>query len=56
VSSLSSNDNQLPWSISFNQIYLEDNNKTITDVQINAKAYIIQDLKFIIGTPIGLRN
>ena len=50
VNSLSSNDNQLPWSISFNKIYLEDSNKTITDIQINAKAFLIQDLKFIIGT------
>ena len=55
VNSLSSNDNQLPWSILFNKIYLEDNNKTITDVQVNAKSYIIQDLKFIIGTT-GFKN
>jgi hypothetical protein len=47
------NNNQLPWSVLFNKIFIEktDNNTNMkADVQNNAKSYIVPNLGFIIGT------
>lgn len=50
VNSLTHNDNNLPWSISFNKIFLEKKDKEIFNIQNNVKSYILPHLGFIIGT------
>ncbi len=50
INSNSGNDYNLPWSLLFNKIYLEDKNNTKYTIQTNAKSYILPHLGFIIGT------
>lgn len=50
INSNSANDYNLPWSILFNKIYVEDKNNSKFIVQNNAKSYIVPSLGFIIGT------
>ena len=50
INSNSGNDYNLPWSLLFNKIYLEDKNNTKFTIQTNVKSYILPHLCFIIGT------
>ena len=50
INSNSANENNYPWSILFNKIYLENKNKTIINIQNNVKSYLLTNLGFIIGT------
>ena len=50
INSNSGNDYNLPWSLLFNKIYLEDKNNTKFTSQTNVKSYILPHLGFIIGT------
>ena len=50
INSNSGNDYNLPWSLLFNKIYLEDKNNTKFTIQTNVKSYILPHLGFIIGT------
>lgn len=43
-------DYELPWSITFNQILFENKERKKIIIQNNAKAYLIPNLGFIIGT------
>ena len=50
INSNSPNDYNFPWSISFNKIFLEKENKEKIYFQNNVKSYIVSNLGFIIGT------
>ena len=50
INSYSNNNFNLPWSITFNKILLEDENKTQINIQNNVKSFIAPHLGFIIGT------
>ncbi len=50
INSNSGNDYNLPWSLLFNKIYLEDKNNTKFTIQTNVKSYLLPHLGFIIGT------
>lgn len=50
LKSSSINDDNLPWSIIFNNIDCQITNKEKTNIQKNAKCYLVPNLGFIIGT------
>ena len=50
INSNSANDDNLPWSIVFNKIYLEDKNNSKFIIQTKVKSYLVPSLGFIIGT------
>ena len=50
INTNSPNDYNLPWSISFNKIFIEKENNEKVNVQNNAKSYIVPNFGFIIGT------